>query len=309
MIQDYGNGIYGVDSLYEGEELAAVYIVLDEGRAAIVDTAHNGAIDPVMEGMAEVGVAADAVDYVCLTHVHLDHAGGAGRFMREFPNAKLVVHSRGARHMIDPAKLIEGVKAVYGAEETARMYGELLPVPADRVLVPEDGTELHLGSRTIVCLDTPGHAKHHLAFFDKRANAVFTGDIFGIAYPALATDGGFGVIPTTSPVQFDPETMRQSIDRIVALAPDKLYPTHFGEMRGIARIAADLRRQIDAYERLARDTQGDKDRIKEGLVRIFEAERTTQGWPIEPGKIAEVFRIDLELNAQGVACWYKSLKK
>lgn len=309
VIHDFKNGIYAIDSFYEREGAAAVYVILDNGRAAIVDTAHNDALVPVLEGVRALGIPRENVDYIFLTHVHLDHAGGAGRFMHEFPNARLVVHSRGARHMIDPAKLLAGVRAVYGDAETARMYGELLPVPADRVISPEDGDEFRVGNRTIVAMDTPGHAKHHLAFWDKTANAVFSGDVFGISFPEMTGPQGQGVIPTTSPIQFDPAAMRASIDRIVALNPDRLYPTHFGEIRDVRAAAAHLHRQIEAHERIAMSAAGDVERARAGVEALFQEERVAQGWPLPPEAIPELFKIEIELNAQGLAALFEQRRK
>lgn len=309
MIYNYENDIYAVDAYYEGEETAAVYILYSEGEAAIIDTAHNDALPHVLDAVAELGIDKTAVRYIFLTHVHLDHAGGAGRFMQAFPNARLVVHPRGARHMIAPEKLVAGVNQVYGEAETKRMYGEIVPVPEDRVIAPQDGDVFEVGSHKITALDTPGHARHHLAFYDDRAAAVFTGDSFGMSYRGLGKDGTEGIIPTTSPVQFDPEAMRESMKKILALKPEKLYPSHFGELRGIARITDDLHRQIDAYVALAIEAKGDYDKIRAGLQRIFEEEGARQGWAMSPSEIERRLSPAIDLNAQGLAFWYDSTHK
>ena len=311
-VYEYEAGIYGIDSHYEADGRAAVYLVVDSGRVAMIDTAHNGAVKPVLEAMKKLGLSPDLVDYICLTHVHLDHAGGAGTFMRTFENAKLVVHARGARHMAAPDQLMEGVRAVYGAEETQRLYGELVPVSAERIVTPEDGQCLKLGGRRIVCLDTPGHARHHLAYFDETAGAVFSGDIFGMSYPELdrLDEGGRqGVIPTTSPVQFDPEGMIASMDRILALHPGRLFPTHFGEVRNPSQIAEDLKRQIGEYVRVAEESRGDIDRIRGGLTKVFEEEARAQSWPQPWHNVREFFAREIEMNAQGLKVWYVNKSK
>lgn len=308
MIYDYENGIYAFDAHYERDGLVSIYIILDGGRAAIVDTANNKALPYALDALKKLGVTHESIDYILLTHVHLDHAGGAGLFMQEFPNAKLVVHPRGARHMIDPAKLVAGVQKVYGAEETERMYGTLIPVPQPRIVTPEDGDEFRLGNRLIVCLDTPGHAKHHMAYFDKTANAVFAGDAFGITHKGLEVGERQSVIPTTSPVQFDPESMHRSIDRIVALNPSAVYPTHFGQMRDVKGIAADLHRLIDDHVKAVVDAEGDLKKTYDGLIELFEAEKTRQGWPIASEEWRVVFNVTIELNAQGLCVWYEENK-
>ena len=306
MIQNCTNGVYAFDAHFECDGLVALYIIADGGRAAIVDTANNRALPYALGALAELNIPREAVDYIFLTHVHLDHAGGAGLFTQELPNAKLVVHARGARHMTDPTKLLAGVREVYGAEATERMYGSLIPVPASRVLTPRDGEVITLGGRSIVCLDTPGHARHHMVYFDRTANAVFTGDAFGITYPGFDVGGRQSAFPTTSPVQFDPEAMHRSIDRIVSLSPAALYPTHFGEMRGAERIAADLHRLIDAHVKIVSDAKGDLGETLAGLERLFEEEGIRENRPSPSPERQLYFGVELALNAQGLCVWYAS---
>ena len=303
-VYEYGDGIYAIDSEYEEARRAAVYFIVESGRVAMIDTVHNGSLGPTLDAMKLLGLGESQVDYICLTHVHLDHAGGAGTYMERFPNAKLVVHARGARHMASPGQLMEGVRSVYGAEEAKRLYGELVPVDEKRIVTPEDGQKLELGNREIVCLDTPGHARHHLSYYDERTKAAFTGDVFGMSYPELDAGEHQGVIPTSSPVQFEPEAMIASIDRILALGVTRLFPTHFGEIHHPQEIAADLKRQIAAYVRVAETSGGDIDRIRSGLIRVFENESEVQNWPQEWHDVKEKFAREIEMNAQGLKVWY-----
>lgn len=304
MIQDYGNSIYAIDAHFERDGLVSIYLIRDSGRAAFVDTANSRALPYVLDAMKELDIPRENIDAVFLTHVHLDHAGGAGLFMREFPNAKLIVHPRGARHMIDPSKLLAGVREVYGAEEAERMYGGLIPVKGSRVLTPADGDEITIGGRTIVCLDTPGHARHHMVYFDKEANAVFTGDAFGVTHSEFYADGRRSLLPTTSPVQFDPEAMRRSIDRIAGLEPTAVYLTHFGELRDVRRLAAELHRLLDEYLKVVTDAKGDPEKTRAALGELFEAERVRKGWTISAAELREAFRIEIKLSSQGLCLWY-----
>src|SRR4030095_9135979 len=161
------------------------------------------------------------------THVHLDHAGGAGLLMQQLPNARLVVHPRGARHMIDPAKLMEGVRAVYGDEVTARDYGELVPVAAQRVITTSDNFVLDIGGRSLRFVDTPGHAMHHHCIWDEASKGWFTGDTLALASPALTTRQGPHAVPPTAPVQFDPQALHASVERLLAANPRLIYMTHY----------------------------------------------------------------------------------
>ena len=304
MVFDYGNEIYAVDAEFGREGFAAVYVLKSDDGVAIVDTAHRGSLPVVLRALEGFGVAPGDVKFVLLTHVHLDHAGGAGAYMECFENARLVVHERGARHMIDPAKLLEGARAVYGAEETERMYGSLVPVAPERIEIPTDGARLRLGGRTIVCLDTPGHARHHLAYFVEDARVAFTGDVFGMNYGELASRDRQGIVPSTSPVQFDPAEMHRSIDRIMALSPARIFPAHFGDVRDPALAAADMHRMIDWHARVAVDANGEIDAVREQLGKGFEEECRLQEWPFPVADVRRLLAPVIEMNAQGLAVWF-----
>ena len=305
MIYDYKNGIYGVDSFYAGlESRVMIYVITSRGRAAIIETANNGAIAPALDAASELGLSCRDIDYICLTHVHLDHAGGAGIFMESFPNARLVVQKRGVRHMVNPEKLYEGVQAVYGAKMTEQLYGRLLPIAEERIIAPLDGDEIVFGGRTLVCFETPGHAKHHMVYHDPAAKAVFTGDAYGISYKKLGDAFDRGVVITTSPTQFDPQAMHDSIERIRGLKPEKLYLTHFGELLNTDKAAESLHRQIDAHTAIALECCGDFIKIREGLVRLFQDEALTQDWPIKGDVVGRLFNVEINLSAKGLQVWY-----
>ncbi len=309
----YGEGIFAIDSDYLRPRLAAIHLIVEDGRAAFVDTGVNASMPALLGALGELSMAVTQVDYVILTHVHLDHAGGAGAMMRAFPNAQLIVHPRGARHMIDPSRLIAGTLAVYGPEATERLYGEIVPVAADRVVEAGDGFCVKLGGRELVCLDTPGHARHHNAIVDTRSGHIFAGDNFGVSYPELDVGERQFIFPTTTPVQFEPEKMHVTIDRLTSYAPGAIYLTHFGQLRDPVPKAAILHRQVDAFVALAQAEQSglgagaDRDlrhqRIRERMAEFLLAEARRFGSPLANQNILEVFANDLELNAQGVGVW------
>ncbi|MFO1424779.1 MAG: MBL fold metallo-hydrolase [Candidatus Competibacteraceae bacterium] len=303
----YDHGIYAVDAGYIRPWLNAIHFIVEHGRVAVVDTANNAALPRALQALRILGLSPTCVDYVFLTHVHLDHAGGAGAMMRAFPEARLVVHPRGARHMADPTQLFAAVQAVYGADEAHRLYGEPLPVPTDRILVAGDGYSIDLAGRILICLETPGHARHHLCLHDPRGGCLFTGDIFGLSFRELDVDGRPSVIPTTTPTQFEPATMHASVDRILACQPEALYLTHFSRVTDIPRLGDDLHRLIDAHvavaerERDAGPARGA--RILDGLWALMDAEAARQGWRLDAEQWREVLRMDVELNAQGLDYW------
>jgi glyoxylase-like metal-dependent hydrolase (beta-lactamase superfamily II) len=305
FMEDYKNGIYCVESGYAGGGVAAVYIIRDSGRAAIVDTAHNAALEPVKRALSELEVSESEVDYIFLTHVHLDHCGGAGLFAREFPAARVVVHERGARHVASPEKLVASAEGVYGAEEVRRLYGNVLPVASGRIIIPRDGDEFRVGGRVISCLDTPGHAKHHLAYRDSASGAVFSGDAYGMSYRELVCPEGRCAILTTSPVQFDPDAMRNSMRGIDALKPARIYPTHFGELPRDEKIISALYRQIDRYVDIAEAAAGDLEKIRAGLAASFKEEAALAGCASIAEHAGRTTALALELNANGLAMWYK----
>lgn len=304
---DYADGVYAFDSGYGRPQLAAIHLVVQDGRAAVVDTASNASVPDVLAALASLGIAADAVDWVILTHIHLDHAGGAGSLMCALPQAKLLVHPRGARHMADPRKLSEATAAVYGPERAFELYGHLVPVPAERIVEATDGLEIHVGSRMLRVFDTPGHARHHICVWDSVARAFFTGDTFGLSYRELDVDGRAFVLPTTTPTQFDPDAMHASIDRMLAMNPQAMYLTHFSRVTDVERLGADLHRLIDTMVAVAQAARGDgvarHVEILAGLEQVMREEAARQKWALNEDDTLELLRMDLELNAQGLGDW------
>lgn len=311
---DYAEGISAVDAFYDGRaEQTAAHILIEKGRAAVIDTATAHAAPRILAALAARGVSPAQVDYVVLTHVHLDHAGGAGTLMAQCPNARLTVHPRGARHMIDPSRLMAATVDIYGVEATARVYGKVEPVPAERVLETAEGAGISLAGRPLEFFDAPGHARHHVVVRDTRTGHLFAGDSFGLSYRALDRDGRPSVFPTTSPSQFDPDALHATLGRILALAPEAVYVAHFGQVREIPRLGADLHRLIDAHVALAegcRDAGQDRhERLKAGIAELVRTEALRQGWTLDADALMQLFAIDIELNAQGLAAWLDAARR
>ena len=181
FIEHLGHGIYAIDTGFQRPRFDAAYLVVEGGRAAFIDTGTNYAVPRLLAALEHLDLSPAAVDWVIPTHVHLDHAGGVGLLMQSLPRARLLVHPRGLPHMVDPAKLWAGALAVYGEEEMQRSYGQLLPVTAERAEASHDGQTIALAGRSLLLLDTPGHAKHHHCVWDAESRGWFTGDTFASA--------------------------------------------------------------------------------------------------------------------------------
>ena len=309
-IIDYATGVTAIDAHFaERRGQVASHLLTDSGEAALVDVGSNFSVPHLLRGLEAKGIAASAVRYVCVTHVHLDHAGGAGELMRHLPEATLVVHPRGARHMIDPTALFEGARGVFGDEVVARHYGEAVPVSEQRIRIVEDGDRLPLGSRSLLFLDTPGHANHHYSMVDESAGLVFAGDTFGCAYRSLNSERGAFVFPSTAPVHFDPDDAHRSVDRLRQLEPHAIYLAHFGEVTEIERLADDLHRGIDAHVDIAlrhADNTTEPVRAISADLMGWLLERVREhGRPLTDTEAVEILGMDLELNAQGLMAWLR----
>ena len=300
------HGIHTIDTAFQRDHFDAAYLMVENGRGAFIDCGTNHSVPHLLATLQQVGLQPENVDWLLVTHVHLDHAGGAGALMERLPNARLVVHPRGAPHMIDPSRLIAGATAVYGEEEMMRSYGRILAVPDARVVIAEDGHRVDLNGRELLCVDTPGHARHHYCVWDARSRSWFTGDTFGLSYRELDSGKGPFVIPTSSPVQFEPEALKASIARLMSYQPDFMYLTHYGRVGETARLARDLHEQIDAMVAIGRscETRADRHRCLVAALRALYLERAqTHGCALDDAGVEKVLEMDIELNAQGLASW------
>ena len=300
------HGIHTLDTGYVRPSFGAAYLVVERGRAAFVDCGTRHAVPLLLQALADAGLAPDAVDWLILTHAHLDHAGGAGALMQHLPGARLVAHPRAAPHMIDPQRLVAGATAVYGEAEFERHYGRLEPVPEARVVVAGDGHVVDLAGRALRCLDTPGHARHHMCVWDARSRGWFAGDTFGLSYRQLDSTRGAFILPSSSPVQFEPEALQASIRRMLEAGPEMMYLTHYGPVGQVRRLAAELHEQIDAMVSLAQACDGGADRhraLVAALTEYFLERAQAHGVPLDDAGVLQLLAMDIELNAQGLEIW------
>jgi len=300
------DGIVAVDTEYQRLLHDASHLIVATGRAAYVDTGVNSSVPFLLDALAQQDLDVADVDYVFLTHVHLDHAGGAGQLMQRLPNAKCVVHPYGARHMVDPTKLIAGTQAVYGKAETEKMYGRIEAIDEKRIVIPEDEQWFALNGRELQTIFTEGHARHHYVLNDPHSRGVFTGDSFGVSYREHDTEKGEIVFPTTTPVQFDPAEAHRAVERIMACDPDKLYLTHYSRVQNLDRLVTQMHEGVDAYVALAREHENDEpEALRTGLFDYYVQRLSAHGYSGGREAIQSTLGNDVDLNSQGLEVWLK----
>ena len=304
------DGIFAVDTEYVRPMQDASHLIVENGRAAFVDTGTNDSVPLLLDALDQRDIDAADVDFVFLTHVHLDHAGGAGLLMRHLPNARCVIHPRGAPHMIDPEKLIKGTEGVYGVERTREMYGEIRPIEERRVVVAEDNDWIDFNGREVQTLFTEGHARHHYCLNDPASRGVFTGDNFGVSYRELDTAKGEFIYPTSTPASFDPVEAHKSVERIMDCGPKQAYLTHYSRVRNLDRLASDMHAGIDAYEQMAldcRDADNRGDALEAAMFQYLSTRLVEHGFKGDSDAIRSILEIDVVLNAAGLVAWLNRL--
>jgi glyoxylase-like metal-dependent hydrolase (beta-lactamase superfamily II) len=304
-----GAGVFAIDTDFVRPRMDASYLIVDHGRAAFVDTGTYHSVPNLLAALAAQGLDPGDVEYILLTHVHLDHAGGAGRLSQALPAAKVLVHPRGAAHLVDPSRLVAAARAVYGDAMFAAHYHEITPIPGERIVVADDGFEFSLGHRGLRAIHTPGHALHHLCIHDRDTCELFSGDTFGVSYREFDTAAGAFIFPTTSPSQFDPDQLHASVDRIVRLRPDAVFLTHYGRVTAIDRLGADLHADIDAFVVIAEHAAEQAATTPERVARMESdlSDHLTKrlsvhakGAELRPAGLLDT---DIALNAAGLAAW------
>ena len=303
---EYEGGIVALDSGMVRPLMAACYLLETDDALALIEVGSNTSVERILKLIESRGRSSDEVSHVIVTHVHLDHAGGAGELMARLPNAQFVVHPYGARHMIDPSRLEASARGVYGDEEFDALYGTLVPIPAERVLTMEDGDSLLVGGRPLSFMDSPGHARHHFCVWDEQSSGWFTGDTFGLSYREFDTANGAFIFPTTTPTQFDPETLIASIDRMMEKSPENMYLTHFGRVQDVAQMASRLKLAISQLVNIAETHANDENRtelIEASIMDWLLRGTREHGVTLSEQQIRAVVQNDVVLNTQGIEFW------
>ncbi len=309
-----GDEIYRVDAGLHRDDMVACYLVRSNGRIALLDTGTTRTVPTLFGLIADLGLTPEDVDFVIPTHVHLDHAGGAGALMRLCPNAKLAIHPKGATHMIDPSRITAGATAVYGEEAFLRDYGVIEAVPEERVIVAKDGLTLDLQGRELLFIDTPGHANHHCCILDSQSKGFFTGDTFGVSYRDFDTEAGPFIFAPTTPVAFDPEAWQQSLDRLMQYEPKSVFLTHFGRLDHPEDLVQTVRGSIRDLSAIAlseegTDQQGRQQRIKQKVEEHLFQRARAHGCTLSEETMDRLLGVDIELDAQGLDVWLQRRAK
>jgi glyoxylase-like metal-dependent hydrolase (beta-lactamase superfamily II) len=306
FLRPLGHGVHVVDTGFHRDDFDAAYLIVQDARAAFIDTGTNHSVPRLLAALEALGLTRQSVDWVIPTHVHLDHAGGVGALVRELPQARVLVHPRGARHLIDPSALYAGALAVYGQAEMDRNYGTLVPVEAARVVSSTDGGSVTLAGRALVTIDTPGHARHHHCIWDEASRGWFTGDTFGLSYREFDGPAGAWILPTTTPVQFEPDALQASIERLMASDPQCMYLTHYGRVTGVPRLAELLLGQLGELVARARALQHAPQRtqaLREAVLDVHLSSLAAQGTAMPRERAQALLELDVTLTVQGIEAW------
>ncbi|MCP4075572.1 MAG: MBL fold metallo-hydrolase [Gammaproteobacteria bacterium] len=302
--QPLGHGVYHLDSHYIKPGVASFYCIVHQDEVAVIETGTSHSLPYLQQFLIDLKLSPEQVKYIIPTHVHLDHAGGAGVMMQACPNAQLIIHPRGARHMIDPTKLISATKDVYGEQLFNKLYGEIPAIDETRVIAAQHESSFYLNDRELIIVDTPGHAYHHFCVVDSFSQGIFTGDTFGLSYPNLIFQGKRVVLPTTTPVHFNPEALFNSIDLLMSFQPERMYLTHFNMLPDPSSVVDQFRKSIDDFVQLTELIKPVDDSCLPDLMKEM-GKMISRQFEFSQDLIINQLAMDIKLNSQGLAFWYQ----
>lgn len=296
-----GEGVTRIDAKYVKPGVACFYLLESAGEYAVIETGTSHSVPLLLDLLEARNVAPEQLRYVIPTHVHLDHAGGAGSMMRHFANATLLIHPRGERHMADPEKLVGAAKAIYGDEAFEKLYGDIPAVDPSRIEALEDGATRTLGERSLLFRHTTGHAKHHFCVWDELTAGWFTGDMFGVSYDWFRFEAGNFILPTTTPSQFDPDDYLASLELLKQRDPAVMYLTHSGALPYSSETADLLASQVARYSELALSLED------AALPAAIESLSLDLLRPLAPelgeADLQQLLSLDMPLNLMGLRDW------
>lgn len=280
--------------------------VLFADELTIIETSASPSVPYILAGLQELGFKPSQVKNIIVTHIHLDHAGGAGLLLQSCPNATVYVHPAGKKHLIDPIRLIAGAKAVYG-DRFDELFDPIVPIPEDRIRSMEHEEKLQIGSHHVLTFyHTPGHANHHVSIFDEFNKALFTGDTAGVYYPDLEDTGVKLYLPSTSPNQFHPDKMRQSLHMFSELKPQYLCFGHYGiteqPKEVFIQVESWLDRFVEQGKKAYEARTSFEDRVQLAFNYLYEMiQDHLESYSIsKKHKVNEVISLDLSICAMGL---------
>jgi glyoxylase-like metal-dependent hydrolase (beta-lactamase superfamily II) len=308
-VSNIADGISVIDSGYFSKDFAAIYILRQGNEVAIIETGNKYSATNVQKALEMDGLSFSDVAYIIPTHVHLDHAGGAGELMNRCQNAQLIVHPRGARHMIDPSKLIAGAIAVYGEANYKKLYGEIIPIDSSRVIEADDNFILDFEGRELKFIDTPGHARHHFCIWDEMTGSMFTGDTFGVSYREFDKGNEVYIFPSTSPVQFDPEALIKSIEKLITYRPKRVCLTHFSAIDPTNKVVDQLIDGIHFVSSLAKEyaSHREAEEIIEDEMMSYFLKGIKKVGNDDLEFCRDRLKLDVEINTQGLIYWQQKI--
>jgi len=295
-----GSGVVEIDTLLGGWSRVTAGYLIQGPSPVLIETGSQSSVPALLDALDAHGVAPGDLAGIAVTHIHLDHAGGVGDVARAFPNATVYVHPKGARHLADPERLVNSAALVYG-DLLDSLYGRLDPTPAERIHVLEDGETIQIGpGRALTTIDSPGHAKHHLALHDSESGILFAGDAVGVRLP----DAGV-LRPATPPADFDLDQAVNSLRRFRERKPAGVALAHYGllpDPMGMLEEAEDtLRAWAETAERAWR--------ADEDIAGALEKEFAPEMEKVDPEQRAKLETLNgIHSNAAGLRRWLETTK-
>lgn len=294
--------VFLIDTKALGQRnVISIYLVIG-AKNALIDLGYGSSVGSVLNELKELGMRPEEIDYLIPTHIHLDHAGATGALVEHMPRAQVVVQKRGAKHLIDPTKLIASATDVFG-EEIMKLYGPVTPVPSARVSAVDDEAHIDIGTdRRLEIFWAPGHAPHQMCIHDREAGCVFTGDAVGLFYPGFRA-----IVPTTPPPSFEPDLAVGTIRKLIALRPRRLFIPHFGVIdKDVESFLHKNAERIEAW----------KDRVGEAIRRGEQFGSIVDAMLLSVAEEAEVplaslpthIRVSVAVSVKGYVRYFQSVK-
>ncbi len=298
------DSIICIDNHYIQENFACSYLLKEKDRALFIDNGTNSNISILLDVLKQNGYSKEQVEYLVITHIHLDHAGATSGLIEHFPNAKILAHPKASPHLINPKRIIEGASSVYGKENFSKMYGEIKEIPESKVISMKDEEEILFGDRKLKFYFTKGHANHHFVIHDFGTNSIFTGDSFGVSYPIMKSQKNFLIFPTTTPTDFDSKEAILSIEKILNTNSDIAYLTHFNSFEQMKLGAEELiegllkmQKLLDKLIELELKDQEQKTYTENFILEYYTKKIEKKKFPLE---VLKFLKDDILINAMGI---------